>query len=186
MLKFLLCVGVIAVAAIVYNLDSIIGQRKFDKLCEREGGSRFYAQLEKDAGWEVQSQDEQAYKVPFNFGHVAFVRYRNKQGEQLDVHIKNGPSPWSKDFDVTPADLTNTQPKYRLTIEQGLLADDERMSRTHYEITDVQRARPLASHTYFSYRWTRPERVILDASTSVTCHGGAEVSAFASQIYQSR
>ena len=165
MRKALLCIGAIVVAIGVYNLDAITGQWKFDKLCKNEGGSKFYAQVEKDVGWVVESEDDHGYQVPFNIGHVAFVRFRDKQGASLDVRVTKGPTPWSKGYDIAPSDQAKPI-KYRLTIEQGLLQDDERMSRTHFAKTDVQGGSPVAPHTYVTYRWTKPERVILSAPTS--------------------
>ena len=78
-------------AALLYNLDAIIGQWKFEKLCDVEGGSRFYVKAVKDVGWEVESEDPSAYQVPFNFGHVSFVRFR-KQGDLFDARVKTGPT----------------------------------------------------------------------------------------------
>lgn len=176
--------GLVAIVAvgIIYNLDAITGQRKFDKLCDSEGGSKFYSHVEPDAGWAVESDDAKAYQEVFNFGRVAFVRFRDKQGASFDAHIKPGPTKWSKAYDISPADSAR-EVRYRLTIEQGRLPEDQRMSRTRYTITDVRLGSLVASHTYFSYRWTKPERVILSASTSVSCHAGSEVDAFVAAVH---
>lgn len=185
MRKALLWTSAIVVAVGVYNLDAITGQWKFDKLCKNEGGSKFYAHVEKDVGWEVESEDDHGYQVPFNIGHVAFVRFRDKQGAWFDVYIKSGPTPWSKDYDIVPADYTK-KTRYRLTTEQGLLPEDKRMSRTRYAVADVQLGGPVATHTSFAYSWTKPERVILNAPTSETCHAGHEADLFHSAIFQPR
>lgn len=183
--KALIWIGILVLAPVIYNLDAIFGQWKFDRLCEKEGGSRFYGKVEKDVGWEVLLREESDYKMPFEIGHVAFVRFTDKQGVQHDVHLKPAPTPWSKAYDVKPADSTK-QPRYRLTVTQGLVPDDDRMSRTKDVISDVQSGQPLATYTWFSYRWTKPERVILNASTSVSCHGGKEAEQFDSQIFQEK
>ena len=183
--KIVLWVCGLAAVALVYNLDAIVGQWKFDRLCKNEGGSKFYAQVEKDVGWEVESEDDHGYQVPFNIGHVAFVRYRDRQGNLLDVHLKPGPTPWSKGYDITPANPTK-QIRYRLTMEQDKLPEDERMSRTQDTITDVQRGAPVASHTRFSYRWTKPERMILSMPTGATCHAGHEGDQFFAAIFEPR
>lgn len=183
MRKALLGIGAIVVAITIYNLDAFTGQWKFDKLCKREGGSKYYAQLEPNVGWEVESEDDHEYQAPFGFGQVAFVRFRDKQGATFDVHIKNGPTPWSKAYDIVPADYTK-KTRYRLTTEQGLLPEDKRMSRTRFAITDVQLGSPVAIHTYFSYRWSKPERVILSAPTSVTCPAASETNLFFTTIRQ--
>ena len=184
MRKLLFWLIIISGGIVFYNLDAITGQWKFDKLCKNEGGSKFYAKIDQYVGWEVESQDEHAYKDPFHFGHVAFVRFRNKQGDSFDVRIKNGPNQWSKSYDLLPADNKNTI-KYRLNIEQSLLPDDKRFSRTRFTITDVQLGSPVATHTYFSYMWTKPERVFLNAPTSVSCHSGSDVDSFYAAVRQS-
>lgn len=183
MRKALLWIGAIAVAIGVYNFDAITGQWKFDKLCKNEGGSKFYAQFEPDVGWEVESEDDHEYQTPFRLGHVPFVRFQDKQGVWFDVHIKNGPTPWSKGYDIFPADYTK-KTRYRLTTEQWLLPEDKRMSRTRFTIFDVQLGIPVATHTYFSYSWTKPERVILSAPTSVTCPEASETNLFFDTVRQ--
>lgn len=173
--------GLIALG-LLYNVDAFIGQWKFERLCENEGGSKFYARVEKDVGWEVESTDDKAYQVPFNIGYVTFVRYRDKQGNLLDVYLTPGPTPWSKGYDIQPADMAR-QPKYRLTTEQGLLPDDERMDRVRYTITEVQGEKKAATHTSFGYSWTKSGRVILNAPTGVVCHAGHEVDVFFAEIF---
>lgn len=173
------------VVGTVYNFDASSGQKKFHDLCKNEGGSKFYDQVDRDVGWEVQSEDEAAYKVPFNIGHVNFVRFRDKHGGLFDVHAKAGPNPWAKDYEIAPADTTRL-PQYRLTTERGLLPDDARIGRTRYVITDVSRGAVVAMHTYFNYSWTKPDRVVLNAPTSTSCFAGSEVDSFYSAIYEAR
>jgi hypothetical protein len=183
--KALIWTGIIVLVPLVYNLDAIYGQWKFDRLCQQEGGSRFYGKVEKDVGWEVELRETSDYKVPFDIGNVAFVRFIDKTGVQRDVHLKPGPTPWLKDYEVTTADLAK-QPRYRLTMTQSHLPDDDRMSRTRDVISDIRTGRPIATYTWFSYQWAKPERVILNASTSVTCHGGKEAQQFDSEIFQEK
>jgi hypothetical protein len=182
MRKFLLIVAALVLAAVLYNLDAITGQWKFDKLCANEGGSKFYAQVVRGMGWEVVSQNELAYRDLLRFGDVAFVRFRNREGALMDATLAPGSSARNPTFIVTAADATKN-PRYREISEQGLMPDDERFSRRRYTIVDIQRGTPAAVHTSFSYEWTKPDRLILSASTSVTCHGGKEIDSFFASIY---
>jgi hypothetical protein len=87
MRKVLLWIAGIAAAITLYNLDAITGQWKFERLCKEEGGSRFFADVQKDVGWEVEGSTEYDYEGPFKFGHAAFVRFKDKQGALFDVRL---------------------------------------------------------------------------------------------------
>jgi hypothetical protein len=186
MRRFWLVSGALAAAAFVYNVDAFTGQWKFKRMCKEEGGPRFFGVVEKDVGWEVGLNDERDYEIPFNFGHVAFVRFRKAQTDSLfDVHIKSRSSAPSVGYDIGPADLRR-QVRYRLSVEQGKVPGDERMSRRRFSIAEADTGKTVATHTSFSYQWTLPERVLLHASTSTTCHAGQAIEDFAASIYQVR
>lgn len=168
MRKFSLWVAAIVVAAALYNLDAFTGQWKFDRMCKGEGGPRFYAAVEKDAGWEVEAHDTYSYQSPFEFEHVAFVRYQDKQGVRSDVRVDGYIGPGQRKYVFSPVNESR-QVRYRFRFRYEKLPGDERFGKSLYEITDVTTGQVVATHTQFSYQWTKPERVILSAPTGVGC-----------------
>lgn len=168
----------------LYNVDALIGYQKFARLCDQEGGSKFRASVDKSVGWEAISEDPSTYQIPLKFGHASFVKFSGKNGQSLEALEKAGTEVQAKRYDAVPADATNI-PRYRLTIKQGLLPDDRRISKTRFEVLDLRLATLVASHTYFSYAWADPDRVVLGAPTSSTCHSGAETDAFFETIHTS-
>ena len=168
MRKALLWIGAIVVAIGVYNLDAITGQWKFDRLCEKEGGPRFYAAVEKDFGWEVEAHDTYSYQSPFEFEHVAFVRYEDKQGARSDVRVDGYIGPGQRKYVFSPVDESR-QVRYRFRFRYGKLPGDRRFGKSLYEVIDVTTGQVVATHTQFSYQWTQPERVLLSAPTGVGC-----------------
>jgi len=168
----------------LYNVDAFIGYQKFASLCDKEGGSKFQARVDKSVGWEAISEDASTYQIPLKFGHALFVKFRGKNGQLMEALAKASTEVQAKGYDVVPADATNI-PRYRLTIKQGLLPDDSRMSKTRFEVSDLRLATLVASHTSFSYAWADPDRVVLGAPTSSTCHSGVETDAFFETIHTS-
>jgi hypothetical protein len=185
LIKIAVVIGILCLAYTVYYWDAITGQWKFEALCKKEGGSRFYAPVEKDVGWEVVSNnDKKAYKIPFGFGGVSFVRFKDEDGTLKDVYITTGETRWMKGYDIQPADMI-LQPRYKLNLYQGHVQNDNRMSRTSFSISDIRNGSLVAEHTYFSYEWTSPDGVLLNTPTSVTCKSGSEVNLFFSSIRKS-
>jgi hypothetical protein len=185
LIKISVVIAVLGAAYTVYYWEAIKGQWKFEELCEKEGGSRFYAKVEKDVGWEVDSNnDKKAYKIPFGFGGVSFVRFKDEEGILKDAYITAGETRWMKGYDIRPADI-RLQPRYKLNLYQGLVQNDDRMSRTSFNISDIEKGGVVAEHTLFSYMWTSPNNVFLNAPTSVTCRSGGEVDSFFSSIRKS-
>lgn len=168
MRKALLWLGALVAAAVLYNLDAITGQWKFDKLCKEEGGPRFYGSVEKDVGWEVEGHDTYDYQGPFPFEHIAFVRYENKQGIRSDVRADGYIGAGERKYIFTPVDAARPV-RYRFRTERITLPDDARFGRTQQQVVDLSDGRVVASYTYFGYSWTKPERVILAAPTGVQC-----------------
>ena len=168
MRKFWLMSGTLVLGAVVYNLDAITGQWKFERMCKEEGGPRFFGVVEKDVGWEVDADGAYSYQRPFELGHVAFVRFRDKQGELADVKAGKYIGPNQRDYSFSRAD--ETQPvKYRLVYSRNVFADDQRFSRTDTQVIDVKSNKLLARHTTIGYQWAKSERVILSAPTGQTC-----------------
>ena len=104
MRKLLLWTGAIILAAMLYKLDAITGQWKFDRMCKAERGPRFLAAVEKDVGWEVEGHDTYSYQGPFEFDHVAFVRYQDKQGVRSDVRTDGYVGPGQRKYIFSPVD----------------------------------------------------------------------------------
>lgn len=165
-----------AVALIGYHQDAIRGQWKFERLCKEEGGARFYGKIEKGHGWIVENTDEFEYQVPFGFGGVAFVRYTNKKGERFDVTRtstlrKNNSGGHFDDVKYLFSPVDESMPvRYKVVDTFPVtMSDDKRFSRSYLAVIDLVNSRILATYTSYSYQWTKPERVILNAPTGVSC-----------------
>jgi hypothetical protein len=157
------------VALTVYHQDAIRGQWKFDRLCKEDSGGRFYGKIEKGQGWVVDYADDLAYEMPFGFGNVAFVRYQSAKGERFDVTKKNATADKREEYVFLPVDESRII-RYKLAYTGARrLPDDPRFSRTHRAVIDLKDGRTLATYTTYSFRWTKPERVILNAPTGVGC-----------------
>ncbi len=152
----------------IYNLDAITGQWKFNKMCREEGGARFYAAVEKDVGWEVVDQGKYAFQPPFSFGHVAFVRYTDKAGQTFDVRVDGYIGANERRYIFSPADMSQVA-RYRYQYLSEQLAADSRFSKTEKRITDLVNGQVVAAFVNFGFEWTKPERVILAAPTGKLC-----------------
>lgn len=172
MKKTLLSIGVVAATCvagtIIYNLDAIAGQWKFERMCKEEGGSRFYEPVEKDVGWEVEGHDTYSYQGPFSFDHVDFVRYQDAHGVRSDVRAGGFIAVNQRKYTFSPVDESRPV-RYKFRYENVRLTDDDRFTKTQYQVIDLSSKKIVASHTIFGYQWTKPERVLLAAPTGVAC-----------------
>lgn len=168
MRKAFLWAGAIVVAVVVYNLDAITGQWKFNRMCEADGGPRFHAAVEKDVGWTVEAHDTYSYQSPFEFGHVAFVRYQDSQGVVSDVRTDGYIGPNQPKYVFSPIDEARPV-RYSFRFGHEEVANDHRFRKIRYEVTDLKNGEVVATHTQFRYQWTKPERVLLSAPTGVGC-----------------
>jgi hypothetical protein len=182
MKKLLIIVAVLIVGVFVYNFDAVLGQRKFERLCKEEGGSRIYAKVEKDAGWYVEQSDLVGYEDAFNFGPVKFVRFRDKFGDTFDVYHAPGPNQWTKGYRRAPVDPAESV-RYQLTIEQAHVPNDQRMSRTQFVIKEIESGNVVATNTRFSYEWANPDRMIFSFPTSQSCDGNENYLSFTRSIF---
>jgi len=168
---------------LIYNLDAIQGKIKFERLCRESSGARFYGKVERNQGWMVESHDKWAYQSPFAFNDVPFVRYENAKGERFDVTRKKGKWMENDEYTFGPVDESRSV-RYKFVPSQFVMPDDARFSQTRYEVIDLATEALLASYTKFSFRWTKPERVILNAPTGESCpRDGSESDKFTTQIY---
>lgn len=169
------CIGALAAALLLYHLDTFIGNAKFHALCKNDAGARYYKRIDKDVGWLVQEPVSglYTYMAPFQFEHVAFVRWRNRKGEQFDVYRDPGfaarpyPKPPSGEFILTAIDEAKPV-RYQYLFERSEL-DDPRFERSIETIINLSTGAVVATFTQYSYQWTKPERVILNAPTSQQC-----------------
>lgn len=193
MKKFLVVPVVLFVLVIgyyAYNADAVYGQYVFNKLCEKEGGSRFYKPVEKGAGWLADSVVTENDKKHLNLvadEKYGFLRFRTEDGALLDGHLKSLPPRGtrrevidSNEFtQIEPANLT-IQPRYtRKMIRTDLHPNpdflaSQSFTRVQRLIIDLQTGEVVATHTGIGYAWTRPDRVLLNAPTAVTCHIGTD------------
>lgn len=171
---FWLVVGVAALT--IYHQDAIRGQWKFERLCREDAGARFYGKIEKGQGWIVENHDTSEYQIPFGFGNVAFVRYENEKGERFDVtrtstRRENGSGGHFDDVQYIFSPVDESRPvRYKVVNTFPVtMQDDKRFSRTYLAVIDLADGRTLATYTSYSYQWTKPERVILNAPTGVSC-----------------
>lgn len=175
------CIGGIALALGLYHLDTILGRLKFKALCKTEAGPRIFDKVEKNVGWFVAEPLDglYSYRSPFQFEHVAFVRWQNKTGEQFDVYrnpgFKNMPFPKNPkdEFILTPPDASKPV-RYQYVFERIAFSDDDRFGRDQEKIVDLKSGAVVASFTQFAYQWTSPERVILNAPTGDSCSFSSE------------
>lgn len=169
------CIGALAAALLLYHLDTIRGNVTFHRLCKSEAGPRYYERVEKDVGWLVQEPANglYTYRAPFQFGHVAFVRWRNRKGEQFDVYrdpaYKARPYPKRPDQEFILTAVDEAKPvRYQYLFERTEL-DDQRFGRDVQKIINLGTGAVAATFTQYMYQWTKPERVILNAPTGVQC-----------------
>lgn len=162
-------------APFVYNLDAFYGAWKFSRLCKNEGGPRYYAAVERNVGWLVDDSGEVSYQGPFNFNDVAFVRWKNGQGEWVDVYVdwnvRNQSYPRKSEYVFRPVDKSKPV-RYQYLYSSSYFNDDARFAQTKQQIFDLKEKKVSASYTIFGYRWTKPERVVLNAPTGVGCWNG--------------
>ena len=165
-------------ASVIYNIDAITGQWKFEKLCKEEGGPRYFEPVEKNVGWEVLGTSESDYKVPFAFEHVKFVRWKNAEGLSFDVYvdheIKKLTYPRKSEYILKPSDLNNPV-IYRYISEGSIFDGDKRFSNQVTKIVKIQTNKTVATYNKFGYEWTTSDRVILAAPTRVNCWAGETI-----------
>jgi hypothetical protein len=181
-------IGVLVLAYTVYYWDAITGQWKFEALCKKEGGSRFYAPVEKDVGWEVVVSDgnKNAYESPFYFKYVSFVRFKDGDGSLKDVYIGKDKDARLRVYDIRPANI-NLNARYGYSVGSFVLPDDKRMSRSNTVLIDLRGGGLVATYTSFSYEWTSPDKTFINAPTSITCHGDfGEYDLFMRSVFEFR
>jgi hypothetical protein len=183
MKKILIGLVGIVLACVIYNLDAITGQWKFEKLCREQGGTRFLSRVERNAAWEVEGRDTYDYQGPFYFGDIAFVRYQNQAGEKFDVVSDGNINSNNRKYSFLPV-IESHATKYRLRRVSENFIDDQRFIKTKYEVIDLVTNSIVASHTQFGYSWTKPERVLLSAPTGVGCwNSQSDINYFYHNIY---
>jgi len=164
----------IPLGLVIYHQDAIRGQWKFERLCKEDGGPRFYGKIEKGQGWATENPDEFEYQIPFGFGDVAFVRYTNKKGERFDVTKIRETREKREEYIFSPVDESKAV-RYKLVHESPKrMSDDKRFGRSYLAVIDLADGRALGTYTRYSYRWTDPGRVILNAPTGVSCPVGGD------------
>ena len=127
-----------------------------------------------------------------------FLRFKDESGKTYDARLKAIP-PYGSSFDVINSpDFTLIEPaslsvpvRYTKKFVRESFNPDPRFlklqgfSKNQTQIIDLESNEVVASYTIFGYSWTKPERVILNAPTAVTCHihTSDEVN-FIQDIYQ--
>lgn len=188
----LLVVLAVLLSPFIYNLDAIQGRIKFEIMCRKEGGVRFYGHAERNSGWLVKGRthgedsSRAAVSEAFAFGDVLFVRYRDEKGKEVDVRVADPKGFGDKRFAFSEANPAWV-PRYEYSVTYEGLAEDERFTKRHTTVTEIATSALLAEHTAFGYRWAKRERTILSAPTLSTCHwAGSSDQEFFRGIYGSR
>ena len=193
MKKFLVVPVVLFVLVIgyyAYNADAVYGQYVFNKLCEKEGGSRFYKPVEKGAGWladgEFSDEDMKHMNLVADRS-IGFLRFRRANGSLMDAHLKSGPALGTRRevidgpeyTEIEPANFS-IEPRYTQKMTRtnfnphpDFLAS-QTFSKMQHSIIALGSGGVVASHTGFGYAWTKPDRVVLNGPTAVTCHVGTD------------
>jgi hypothetical protein len=172
MRKLLIVLGLLIASFFIYNADAYYGQWQFQQMCKKEGGPRFYGKIEKNAGWLLTDTSTSAPDAPSRFGDIAFFRWTDKEGKEFDIYVdwelKKKPYPRASEYTFLPADKSKTV-RYEYRYKAEIMPHDERFGQRQEEIIDIATLKILASYTIFSYQWTKPERVLLSAPTTVSC-----------------
>jgi hypothetical protein len=201
MKKLLIFIAICVFGYYAYNADALYGQYLFKQLCKSEGGARFYKRVEKGQGW---SQD--AVVTSYGMKHLeltkdtnrGFIRFKDESGKEFDARLKAIP-PYGSSFDVInspeytliePANLSVPVRYTKKNVRENFNPDPRflklaKFSKNQTQVVDLKSNEVVASYTIFSYAWTKPERVILNAPTRVTCHTHtADEINFNQDIYQ--
>jgi hypothetical protein len=173
--------GVTAVL-LLYHLDAITGQWKFNQLCKAEAGARYFEPVVGGQGWEVESTDKTSGYVPvLNLG-AAFARFTDESGIRSDVRTTK---PLFTDsltkYSFSPVDESRSvRYRYKYSVEE--IDADPRFKRFSTRVLDLTTGRIAASNTVIVYAWTSSNRVILNAPTGQKCGGGEGTGSFFSTI----
>jgi hypothetical protein len=182
MYKAIIWSSSLALLALIYHFEAIAGRWRFDHLCQREGGSEFvlaHDSPQENRVWEVVGSDPSAYQALLDSGFVAFVRFQDGGGMQLDAHPD---SAVHKRYVVVPADSSKPA-DYRLSVERNVLVDDLHISQVRYAMTDVANGHMLAKHTSFAYVWGPSDRLLLSPAPSAACHEKTDLKAFVAAAF---
>jgi hypothetical protein len=168
----------IAAAFLVYHLDAITGQWKFNGLCKTEAGGKYFAPVVGGVGWEAQSKDAtRAFVSPLNLG-AGFVRYTDAKGARSDVRLTPEPrARGAPEYAFSPVEESlPVRYRYEYVVED--IDGDRRFRRFTRRIVDLNNREVAASHTVIAFAWTTSSRVILNAPTGESCGAGEEAEIF--------
>lgn len=143
----------------LYFSPNLYGLYRFQAICEKEGGLRVYAPIER--GW-LHTTDERDARFASSFLGVVAARTQSKKtGEWLDVSLVagEGGKPNAR-YEMRPADLSK-KPRYRWVWTNRWIEDELRIGSSGFEITDLQTNKLIVRYYQFGYRFFNPNTVLL-------------------------
>jgi len=167
--RIVLFVGLFIAAFLLYHRDVITGYWKFRALCKKDGGVKIHEPLQGNVGWMLaepyKSQGRPA-AFPFRF-RQKFIRYEGHDGNKFDVIKVLPPLPhgvFVKNYYPYIITLENKEETilylYKNLSEFDYLGD-KRFQKYQRLIIDIKTQKIVAEHTWFSFAWTTPDRIIL-------------------------
>jgi hypothetical protein len=168
---------ILPIVVLLYFSNNIYGHFRFKYICQRDSGLRVYQKLERDKGWLVDTKEMAQAVAPLK--GIGFARYFSRSGVAFDVHYIGGWQGDNSSFDIKPADL-NKKVFYALAIAIYTYPDEIRLSRSGYEIRDIQslettefdpieQERLLVGLYHVSYSLFDKNRTILAAPSGTRC-----------------
>ena len=200
MKKLLIFLAICVLGYYAYNADAVYAQYLFNQLCDKEGGSRFYKRVEKGQGWlaeGVYGERDMKHMNLSSSGEIGFFRFKDESGKEFDARLKSLP-PYGTRREVIdspaytliePANLLIPVRYVQRYVSEKFNPDPrflklQSFGKSQTQYIDLRSNEIVATHTTFGYTWTKPERVILNAPTAVTCHiGTPEDKKFGTDIF---
>lgn len=165
---------ILAVPALLITLvlawfaPNIKGYYRWQHYCEAEGGLRIYHKLQKGVPWQT---DHFGGWSVASHGTVPFVRVK-RSGHWVEMRYRGGAIDDERSYDAVATDAALAT-GYELRLVSERLPKELRLSRTGYEIRDIETGQLMVSWHRFTYSRFEQDRTLLAAPSRISC-GGAE------------
>jgi len=201
MKKILFLVVLCVIGYSLYNADALYGQYLFSQMCKKEGGARFYKQVDKGKGWRMDkiysANDIKHLGLAANLNR-GFIRFKDESGKEFDARLKSIPPYGTSSEVINSPEYTLIEPanlsipvRYteKYVVEQfnpdPKWLKKQSFGKNQVQVIDLDTNEIVASYTGFGYRWTTSDRVILNAPTAVVCPENTnDRKSFLSDIYK--
>ncbi|MES2825659.1 MAG: hypothetical protein V4732_18810 [Pseudomonadota bacterium] len=166
-LKFIANFSIIPLLIGLLFFSNIKGYLRFKSYCSNEGGLRVYEPLEKNVGWVADDYDDA--HVAAQLKHVGFVRYTEKKdGNTYDLRYLGGDPQHDSSFEKAPADESKPL-AYKWRHVNGAIQDELRLSRSVFEIINVNTNHVSTRFYMFWYHRFGRAHTLFDAPYPVSC-----------------